>query len=108
RRWAGGAARLPVIGRRDRLPDGLAHEIAEAERASARGMRLNLRIAIDYSSRDAIAQAAARWRGAQAPSRDAFGALLAWQDCEASPDGDLLIRPRPEQRLPGLLLWEAA
>ena len=101
-------ARLTVIGRRDRLPDGLGYEIAEAERASARGMRLNLRIAIDYSSRDAIAQAAARWRAEQAPSRDAFGRLLAWQDCEASPDVDILIRSGGEKRLSDFLLWESA
>src|SRR5262245_61558510 len=101
--------RLTVIGRRDRLPHGLAHGIAEAERASARGDRLNLRIAIDYSSRDAILSAAARWRGgAQAPSRDAFGALLAWQDCEPSPDVDLLIRSGGEKRLSDFLLWEMA
>ena len=42
-------ARLAVIGRRDRLPTGLSEEIAEAERASASGERLNLRIALDYS-----------------------------------------------------------
>src|SRR5262249_15035429 len=100
--------RLTVIGRRDRLPDGLGQEIAAAERASARGSRLNLRIAIDYSSRDAILDAAARWRGAQAPSRDAFGALLAWQDCEPSPDVDLLIRSGGEKRLSDFLLWESA
>jgi undecaprenyl diphosphate synthase len=89
--------RLTVIGRRDRLPTGLSHEIAEAER-----------IAIDYSSRDAIVNAAARWHGAQAPSRDAFGALLAWQDCEPSPDVDLLIRSGGEKRLSDFLLWESA
>jgi undecaprenyl diphosphate synthase len=100
--------RLTVIGRRDRLPNGLGHEIAAAERISAGGCRLNLRIAIDDSSRDAILSAAARWSGMQAPSRDAFGALLGWQDCEASPDVDLLIRSGGEKRLSDFLLWESA
>lgn len=45
--------RLKVIGRRDRLPDGLSEAIADAERASALGTRLNLQIAIDYSAREA-------------------------------------------------------
>ncbi len=54
-----------------------ARRIAEAERASASGERLDLRIALDYSSRDAIAEAAARWRGEHAPSRADFGRLLA-------------------------------
>ena len=50
--------RLTVIGRRDRLPQGLARQIARAETASAQGGALHLRVAIDYSSRDAILRAA--------------------------------------------------
>ncbi len=52
--------RLTVIGRRDRLPDGIAAAIARAEAATANGDALHLRIAIDYSARDAILDAAAR------------------------------------------------
>ena len=100
--------RLSVIGRRDRLPEGLSHQIAEVERASAHGQRLNLQIAIDYSSRDAIAEAAARWLAAQAPSRAAFGALLAAPACQTSPDVDLLVRSGGEKRLSDFLLWESA
>jgi undecaprenyl diphosphate synthase len=51
--------RLTVIGRRDRLPGRLTQQIAEAEQATAAGRRLHLRIALDYSSRDSIARAAA-------------------------------------------------
>src|SRR5262245_39650107 len=69
-------ARLTVIGRRDRLPDGLADEIADAEQRSAAGTRLHLRIAIDYSARDAIANAAAAWREERPPTRDEFRRLL--------------------------------
>ena len=50
--------RLRVIGRRDRLPDGIADAIADAETTTADGDALNLRIAIDYSARDAILNAA--------------------------------------------------
>jgi undecaprenyl diphosphate synthase len=100
--------RLSVIGRRDRLPEGLSHAIAEVEQASAPGKRLNLQIAIDYSSRDAIAEAAARWLAAQAPSREAFGRLLAAPACQTSPDVDLLIRSGGEKRLSDFLLWESA
>jgi undecaprenyl diphosphate synthase len=97
--------RLTVIGRRDRLPEGLAQEIAEVERASAHGRRLHLRVAIDYSSRDAILDAAARWRAERVPSRAAFGALLAEPE---APDVDLLIRSGGEKRLSDFLLWESA
>ena len=100
--------RLTVIGRRDRLPEGLALEIAEVERASAHGQRLHLRVAIDYSSRDAILEAAARWRAERAPSRAAFAALLAEPACEAGADVDLLIRSGGEKRLSDFLLWESA
>ena len=60
--------RLKVIGRRDRLPEGLATEIATAEAASALGTRLDLNVAIDYSARDAIANAAAPGSATTRPS----------------------------------------
>jgi undecaprenyl diphosphate synthase len=100
--------RLSVIGRRDRLPAGLSEEIAQVEQASACGKRLDLQIAIDYSSRDAIAAAAARWLAAQAPSREAFGRLLAAPAGRTHPDVDLLIRSGGEKRLSDFLLWESA
>ena len=106
RRLVENGARLTVIGRRDRLPEDLRAAIAEAERASASGERLDLRIALDYSSRDAIAEAAARWRGEHAPSRADFGRLLASHGCERATDVDLLIRSGGEKRLSDFLLWE--
>src|SRR5215475_4655803 len=83
--------RLTVFGRRDRLPDGLANAIADAERRSAAGSRLHLRIAIDYSARDAIANAAASWRLERPPTREEFSRLLAGRG-GACDDIDLLIR----------------
>jgi undecaprenyl diphosphate synthase len=100
--------RLTVIGRRDRLPDGLAHEIAAAERACAHGTRLTLQIAIDYSARAAIANAAAGWLADDSPAHDAFGRLLAWQGGGSGADVDLLIRSGGEKRLSDFLLWEMA
>src|SRR5664279_2341594 len=46
--------RLEVIGRRDRLAPKLCAAIAKAEAATAAGRRLWLRMAVDYSARDAI------------------------------------------------------
>jgi undecaprenyl diphosphate synthase len=98
-------ARLEVIRRRDRLPRELLREIVRAEDVTAGGRRLQLRVAIDYSSRDAIARAAANATGCDA---DAVGAMFA-QALEAeSGDVDLLIRTGGEQRLSDFLLWESA
>jgi len=100
--------RLKVIGRRDRLPHGLAAEIETAEKASSRGTRLELNVAIDYSGRDAIANAAAGWLGDNSPPRAAFSRLLAWQGQGTGRDVDLMIRTGGEKRLSDFLLWECA
>jgi len=76
--------KLTVIGRRDRLPRSLVDAIMAAEQGTARGTKLELRIAVDYSARAAIQR----------------GDLL--------PDVDLLIRTGGEQRLSDFLLWECA
>ena len=76
--------RLEVIGRRDRLPATLIAAIEAAERATAGGTKLHLRVAVDYSAREAIRA----------------GHVL--------PDVDLLIRTGGEQRLSDFLLWECA
>jgi undecaprenyl diphosphate synthase len=100
--------RLTVIGRRTRLANDLSQSIIAAEIASAAGNRLDLRIAIDYSSRDAIADAVTRWPFAHTPSRAAFSRLLAPPRLAVQTDVDLLIRSGGERRLSDFLLWEAA
>src|SRR4051794_26628391 len=50
--------RLTVIGRRDRLPSALVAAMRDTERQTSAGSRLRLRLAIDYSSREAIRLAA--------------------------------------------------
>ena len=68
-----------------------------------------LRVAIDYSSRDAIVRAAALLpRGAA--SREEFAAALAAAQGaeEPVPEVDLLIRTGGDQRLSDFLLWECA
>ncbi|HEU0300468.1 MAG TPA: di-trans,poly-cis-decaprenylcistransferase [Longimicrobium sp.] len=101
--------RLRVIGRRDRLGEALVRQIEAAESATAGGGRLTLRIAIDYSARDALLRAAAL-AGGRETSRDQFAALLgrAMGEEQAAPDVDLLVRTGGEQRLSDFLLWECA
>lgn len=101
--------RLRVIGRRDRLGGALLRQIQAAEAATCDGRRLLLRIAIDYSARDALLRAAAL-AGGREVERDEFAALLACAlgGGDPAPDVDLLIRTGGEQRLSDFLLWECA
>jgi undecaprenyl diphosphate synthase len=103
--------RLSVIGRRDRLPATLRQAIADSEAATAKGERLHLRLAIDYSSREAIYQAACRFYKVTELSQDSFSRVLGevLRDIRSeSTDVDLLIRTGGEQRLSDFLLWECA
>jgi undecaprenyl diphosphate synthase len=101
--------RLEIIGRRDRLADTLRRTMEYSELATATGNRLHLRIALDYSARDAILRAAQCLRPETVPSRESFGRLLAIVD-HGTPvrELDLLIRTGGERRLSDFLLWEAA
>jgi undecaprenyl diphosphate synthase len=101
--------RLEVIGRRDRFDAALRARIERAERATAGGSRLLLRIALDYSGRDAILRAAQCIQPGAPLGREAFGRLVAIVDHGSPvPQLDLLIRTGGERRLSDFLLWEAA
>jgi undecaprenyl diphosphate synthase len=97
--------RLSVIGRRDRLPEGIAASIGRAEEATAGGAELHLRIAVDYSAREAILNAARMARPEDLTS-EGFSRLVTGDARLRAVD--LLIRTSGEQRLSDFLLWESA
>lgn len=102
--------RMRIIGRRDRIPAELLRAIRVAEDATKHGKRLDLRIAVDYSARDALVRAAKQLSGSGNITREDLARAMSdvdhW-DGEAR-DVDLLIRTGGEQRLSDFLLWECA
>ncbi len=90
--------RFSMIGRRDRLPRALVEAIADAERRTAAGRRMHLRVAIDYSSREAIQGALSLASGLRGVPE---GATIL-------PPVDLLLRTGGERRISDFLLWEIA
>jgi len=98
-RCVANGVRLVAIGRRDRIPAPLIAMLEEAERKTAKCRRLNLRLAIDYSSRSAILDACRK------AGNDLTEASVSRH---LGPDVDLLLRTSGEQRLSDFLLWECA
>jgi len=99
--------RLRVIGRRDGLPAPLVATIARAERRTAGGRALELRIAIDYSARDAIIRAASRLAPGET-ERAAFARHLG-EACRADGAPTWTRRAHGRRaRLSDFLLWECA
>ncbi|CAN5664184.1 di-trans,poly-cis-decaprenylcistransferase [soil metagenome] len=119
-RCADEGIRVSVIGRRDRLPRSVVAAIDSIETRTRGGRTLHLRLAVDYSARDAIVEAvlnaathAIRSAGEtqcddgphEHPGRLSF---LGGHDGDPLPDVDLMIRTGGEQRLSDFLIWESA
>jgi undecaprenyl diphosphate synthase len=123
---------LRVLGRRDRLPPTLRTAVEGTEAATAGGEAMTLRLAVDYSSRHALAQATRRvvrdslasrpllsGAGLPGPSNGAgrrdpgvdpgtLARALAAATHAPVADVDLLVRTGGERRLGDFLLWECA
>ena len=104
--------RVTAIGRRDRIPTSALRALEQLERDTAEGTKLHLRLAIDYSSRAAIAEAV-RTLAQQVAEGRLTPAEMTEQKLDhivtqgvAQPD--LLIRTAGERRLSDFLLWEVA
>jgi undecaprenyl diphosphate synthase len=103
--------RLNIIGRRDRLGPELLRAVEHGERQTAHCAGMHLRMAVDYSARHSILQAAAATAhesGAPDEFTEFRARLNAVNHSAPAPDVDLLIRTGGDQRLSDFLLWECA
>ncbi|MGY3088027.1 undecaprenyl diphosphate synthase [Hymenobacter sp. UYAg731] len=105
--------RLEAIGDLATLPKSCQRELAEAMELTKHGSRMTLVLALSYSGRWDLTQAARRMA-----ADVATGQLQASQVTEATvasylvtakmPDPELLIRTSGEQRISNFLLWQLA
>ena len=102
--------RLNVIGRRDRLNRTLLAQIEQSERLTEKCTGMHLRLAVDYSSRYSLMEAARQVKSASVQEAAHYLRHLAEVDhsSPAAPEVDLLIRTGGERRLSDFLLFECA
>ena len=104
--------RVTGIGRRDRIPRSALNELERTECATSGNDRLNLRLAIDYSSQWEIARAsrdlAHRVEQGTLAAEEISTDLLTKALSGGVPPVDLLVRTAGEQRISDFMLWEMA
>lgn len=103
--------RFKAIGRRDGIPEVALRPIEKAEKTTECGRGLYLRLAIDYSSRDAIARTvceAADLDGGTMTRTEQMQPIMTRALIGECGDVDFLIRTGGEKRLSDFLLWECA
>lgn len=105
--------RFRMIGERERLPHDVARRIEETEQNTAQFRRMTLTVALSYSSRWELTEAAraiAREAVAGTIDVDSIGEETVRKHLATAdmPDPDLLIRTGGEVRISNYLLWQCA
>ena len=105
--------RLQAIGDTASLPAGCQRELAEAKELTKNGTSMTLVLALSYSGRWDLAQAARRLAadvaaGRVQPADVGEATVASYLSTEGIPDPELLIRTSGEQRISNFMLWQLA
>ena len=105
--------KLRTIGDLSQLPDSCQEALLQTKRDTSENGRMTLTLALSYSGRWEILQAAQDLatkvqEGELAPEDIDASCLEAQLDTEGMPDPDLLVRTGGEYRLSNFLLWQSA
>jgi undecaprenyl diphosphate synthase len=103
--------RIIHIGRKDRLNENLKKKIINAEEKTKNLNQYFLVIALDYGGRDEVIRAMKKVQSSnvkvQNLNEKIFEQFLDTKDLP-QPNPDLIIRTSGEQRMSGLMIWQAA
>ncbi|WP_303312452.1 isoprenyl transferase [Hymenobacter sp. BT730] len=105
--------RLEAIGQTENLPTACQQELAEAKELTRAGNRMTLVLALSYSGRWDLTQAAQRMgeavaAGSLLPASITEQTIAGYLATAGMPDPELLIRTSGEQRISNFLLWQLA
>ncbi len=109
----GNDIRLDAIGDLDKLPEAARRELDEVMASTASNARMTIHLALSYSGRWELVQAARRLARMAADGQldpDAIDeeAVAGRLTTAGIPDPDLLIRTGGDVRISNFLLWQAA
>ena len=105
--------RLNVIGDTDRMAQGIRDELFRAIEATSQGSRMELTLALSYSGRWDITDAARRMalaakNGTLDPLSITEETVSSYLSTAGRPDPELLIRTSGELRISNFLMWQLA
>lgn len=105
--------RFRVIGDRNRLPEAVRNRLAQCEENTKGNTKMTMVVALSYSSRWEITQAAQRIAADVAAGRlrqesISEDTVSQYLETRFMPDPELLIRTGGELRLSNYLLWQCA
>ena len=105
--------RLNVIGDTDRMSQSIRDELFRAIEVTSQGTRMQLNLALSYSGRWDIAQAARRMaqaskEGTLMPDDITENTVSSFLSTAGMPDPELLIRTSGELRISNFLMWQLA